>query len=255
LNWARSWSGFAFGSALATAPGFIYAAGHWEGRIDLDPGPGVDVREPSGGYLVKLSDDGDYVWGRLEAGCSSLQVADDASIWCLRSTPTSLVAFESDGAVRPVALEFPTLERPRLQVSADRLYVTGGFDKRLELKAGDAELIRVHRSYPSAGALVTLDLQGTILSARSLSEPITDLALAPDGILALGALGNVFWDYSDSVSKLQLSAADDGDGLLLASNQTEFAVIGRATPSTDLDPGLPVVAPPEESWFVSRFRF
>ena len=103
---------------------------------------------------------------------------------------------------------------------------------------------------------MTLDLQGKIVSARSFPEPITDLALAPDGILAVGALGSVFWDYSDGVSKLQFSATSTADGRpLLASNQTEFAVVGRATPSSDVDPGPQVVTPPEESWFVSRFRF
>jgi hypothetical protein len=256
LDWARSWTGFVFGQALTSAPGVIYAAGSWEGTLDLDPGPGVDPAGPSGGYLVKLSSDGNYVWGREEAGCTSLQVTDDASIWCLKAPPGSLAVFESDGSVRPGSVEFQTLEGARLQASADHLYVAGGFDKTLELNDGDAELVRVRRSYPSAGALVTVDLQGHIMSARSFPEPITDLALAPDGILAIGALGNVFWDYSDGVSKLQFSATSTADGRpLLASNQTEFAVIGRATPLSDVDPGPQVVTPPGESWFVSRFRF
>lgn len=65
-----------------------------------------------------------------------------------------------------------------------------------------------------------------------------------------------FWDYADGVSKLRLSAADAGDGLLLVSNPTEFAVVGEATQSTDVDPGPEVVTPPEvRSLFVSRFRF
>ena len=49
----------------------IYMCGHFQGTIDLDPGPGVDSHSTSGDsdcYVVKLTSDGDYIWGNSWGG-------------------------------------------------------------------------------------------------------------------------------------------------------------------------------------------
>ncbi len=49
----------------------IYMCGHFQGTIDLDPGPGVDSHSTAGDsdcYVVKLTSDGDYIWGNSWGG-------------------------------------------------------------------------------------------------------------------------------------------------------------------------------------------
>ncbi|HYJ09046.1 MAG TPA: hypothetical protein VEX18_08550, partial [Polyangiaceae bacterium] len=223
LGWVRSWAGFGFGLGLTRGPGVIYASGNFEGYVDLDPGPGTDAVQANDGYVVKLTDGGDYIWGRLAVGCSALRIAADDSVWCLGGSPASLAAaFESDGTVRDVALDLDAVDGARLEASAGNIYLAGSFSGRLELADGDVELVRVTRS--SAGALVTLDLQSKIVGARRFPEGLVGLAAAPDGILALDFHGSVFSDYADGDSKFQLTAAAEGSGLLLVSSPTEFAV-------------------------------
>lgn len=71
-QWGRHWGtsfSTAFGLAMA-ADGSLYVTGYFDGEIDLDPGPGVDMFTASGvgnatnGYLSKFDHDGNYLWGR-----------------------------------------------------------------------------------------------------------------------------------------------------------------------------------------------
>ncbi len=70
--WGRHWGSSettAFGIARA-GDGSLYVTGYFDGEVDLDPGPGVDVFMASGvgnatdGYLSKFDGDGEYLWGR-----------------------------------------------------------------------------------------------------------------------------------------------------------------------------------------------
>lgn len=255
FGWVRTWADSGVADAVVGASGVIYVAGIFDGSIDLDPGPGVDSRtSDDGGYLVKLTDAGDYVWGRLGTPCSSLRVAADESIWCLTYAPGYLAAFEADGAERPLQLEIRDLDSAKLATSGEHIYLAGAFPGLLEVTDGETELVRVTpNSY--AGALLTLDLDGKLVGARQLPEPLADVAAAPDGVLALDALGGVFADYADGVPKLRFTAAVEGAGSLLASSPTEFAVIGEAAEYTDVNPGPQMTSPAARSLFVSRFRF
>lgn len=75
-GWAVSWAGFypqwdAKGEYVtADTDGNVFSAGHWGGKVDFDPGPGIDMHETEhvyGGwldevYLSKFSPDGDFQW-------------------------------------------------------------------------------------------------------------------------------------------------------------------------------------------------
>ncbi|GAJ15526.1 unnamed protein product, partial [marine sediment metagenome] len=76
-QWVRVWgddghsgvSGIAFSSS-----GFICVGGGYEGTMDFDPGAGVDIHTPNGGYdlYVTLFDlDGNHLWTRAWGGDKS----------------------------------------------------------------------------------------------------------------------------------------------------------------------------------------
>ncbi len=53
------------------ATGNIYMCGHFNGTIDLDPGPGEDLHTTIGNsdsYVVKLTSDGNFIWGTSWGG-------------------------------------------------------------------------------------------------------------------------------------------------------------------------------------------
>lgn len=58
----------------------VYISAQFKGTIDLDPGPGEDLRTFDTGfnnvYLVKLNSDGDYVWGKSFEQITSNQSID-----------------------------------------------------------------------------------------------------------------------------------------------------------------------------------
>lgn len=69
--WARTWGTTVHGEVYDVAVGpddSVLVLGLFEGTIDLDPTAGTDMRTGPGahpGFIVKLSKDGDYVWGRV----------------------------------------------------------------------------------------------------------------------------------------------------------------------------------------------
>ncbi len=91
LEWARtlgstSWD-FAYSVALDEA-GSAYIVGEFQGGVDFDPGPGVDIRMSNGesdGFVLKLDSDGDYQWVRTFGG-SSIEVVTSIS-----ATDTELI--------------------------------------------------------------------------------------------------------------------------------------------------------------------
>ena len=78
FQWARSWQGSALDAAYdvcTDSSGNIYVCGDFGyflgGTIDIDPGPGTDVRNAVSWYdiwLCKLDPSGSFVWGRTWGG-------------------------------------------------------------------------------------------------------------------------------------------------------------------------------------------
>jgi hypothetical protein len=78
FQWARSWQGSALDAAYdvcTDSSGNIYVCGDFGyflgGSIDIDPGPGTDVRNAVSWYdiwLCKLDPSGSFVWGKTWGG-------------------------------------------------------------------------------------------------------------------------------------------------------------------------------------------
>jgi len=74
--WARKFSGESLQTAAGVAlssEGDILMAGHFAGSIDCDPGPDELIFENGSeldwqGYIVKLTEDGDLIWGKSFGG-------------------------------------------------------------------------------------------------------------------------------------------------------------------------------------------
>ena len=73
---------WAFGVAT-TAQGEVYVTGRASGTVDLDPGPGVDLRTSANTsfdvFVVKLDPQGAYLWGHLIGGNGN-DVGNDISV-------------------------------------------------------------------------------------------------------------------------------------------------------------------------------
>jgi len=111
--WARSMAGTGNTDEEATCAaidgsGNIYITGRFENAIDLDPGPAQALFTTRGGrdiFMVKLSPDGDYQWGKTIGGPGS----DYAS---------------------------------SIAVNNDKVYLTGGFTQTADFDPGATELSR-----------------------------------------------------------------------------------------------------------------
>jgi hypothetical protein len=72
--WRRRWGNGMETKATALAvdrDGDTYVAGSFDGEVDLDPGPGVDMQTGPGAYLSKFDKDGNLKWARTWKGVHS----------------------------------------------------------------------------------------------------------------------------------------------------------------------------------------
>ncbi len=89
-GYAHSWGGDGYDTAKAIAvdrSNHLYIAGEYSDMVDLDPGPGTDIRTGCGSYLAKYDAEGGYRWGRTweesTPGLSTrgLAVADNGDVY------------------------------------------------------------------------------------------------------------------------------------------------------------------------------
>ncbi len=147
--------------AVAVAPdGSIYATGHYEGAVDFDPGPGVDVHTSGAGifeaFLLKLAADGSFVWAKTFAQGDG------------EGAQGMALGIAEDGSV----------------------YLGGGFSGTIDLDPGSATL---SASAYGAGFLVKLTSGGELAWGRALGgakcqgEGVSGLALRSDGAVWVAA--------------------------------------------------------------------
>lgn len=256
FDWVRTWADESVANSVTAGAGSIYVSGTIAGQeLDLNPGSGVDLvslEDASAGYLLKLTDAGDYLWGNVTIPCDSLAMASDGSVWGLDSTFIGLVAFESDGTARQTP-SILGLSSVNMATTPGKVHVSGEFQGKLELGEGAAAIVRVQPQY--ATALVTLDLQGRVGAIHSVHEVVEGLAAAPDGVIAVTADGTLFQAYADGTSKFRLSRGAGDLARLITSNPNGFAVVGLADDGTDVDPGPLVRSPETPSLFISTYTF
>ena len=73
--WGRTWGRSVFFTRVhgvaADIGGYVYVTGQYDGKVDFDPGPGVDEHTANGGwdvYVTKFSPTGEHVWARTWGG-------------------------------------------------------------------------------------------------------------------------------------------------------------------------------------------
>jgi len=94
----------------------IYAVGTFEGEVDFDPGPGEEIVDATGGYVNKLTSDGDFV---------------NALVWEV----DNLLYFIAYGVYAD---------------SNDDIYVAGSFSNELDLDPGPGEDLHTCEAYRDA---------------------------------------------------------------------------------------------------------
>ncbi len=88
--WVRTWGGVGFDYANGICHGpwdNVYVTGSFEGNVDFDPGPTVDIRSGNGrdAYLVKYHWNGEYDWARTWGG-DGFDIGEDVA-----ASPTGYV--------------------------------------------------------------------------------------------------------------------------------------------------------------------
>jgi len=219
--------------ALAATPdGGLVVGGYFTEPIDLDPGPGTDLRAPIGswnGWLVKLSAGLDYEWGGVYAAgggedVSSLAAAPDGRI---------AVVVKSKG---PVDAD-PGAGETIIEVSA-----SGG--NTLVWLAGDGRLLEARRLgdtrrvFPETA--VVFDYAGRLYAVSTFigsfdpgggAVPLTTLG-GDDVVL------NVFDTAAGLVESVRLGSAEDEIAPALAlGSEGEVLIGGWFERMLDLDPG------------------
>lgn len=159
--WTRSFPepGVAFGAVAAAADGAVVVVGVFNGSIDLDPGPGVDLHDSGAlqsdqALVVKLASDGSLVWGRTFAGTT----------------------YRSYSSAVGVAVD-----------AADSVYVSGIFDSEVDFDPGSGMALRTAPLVGDA-MLVKLTAAGDFswvqtINNRDCHTELWSVAVATDGTI------------------------------------------------------------------------
>jgi hypothetical protein len=263
LTWARVIMGIdSIGQLSTDASGAVYAAGSFQGQVDLDPGTGQDVHQDysGSGFLLKLDASGNFAWSRLVDGESQeiwfgVSVAPDGSVWGIgRHYGSAVIAgallpdeagafiagFEPTGALRRLAnLEgVYNAYSPFYKLSAgtDALHVSGPYQgSDLDPGAGV-----VNRYSPEQSAFVVhLSSAAAYREAHVFpSYDFPELAGSPSGVL-VGARGtNEIRAFShDGTSSWTMRIGDQFGLGYVVSSSTHFIVLGGEYGAADYDPG------------------
>ncbi|AVI52265.1 hypothetical protein C5O00_14300 [Pukyongia salina] len=122
----------------------IYLSAYFEGSIDLDPGPNQDIRTNSAlgfeqSYIVKLNNDGEYIWGEAFENVSANQYTNIQSI-----------SFDSN----------------------ENVFLAGEFQSTIDLDFGVGEHLI---NGPGGSAFfLKIDKDGEFLWAETLLAPLED---------------------------------------------------------------------------------
>jgi hypothetical protein len=253
--WTQSFSepGVALGAVAAAADGAVVAVGVFNGSIDLDPGPGVDLHESgttqsNQALVVKLAADGSLVWGRTFEGTQD----------------------RSYSSADAVAVD-----------ATDAVYVAGIFTSEVDFDPGPGMELRTAPLVGDA-MLVKLTAAGDFswvqtISNRDCHTQLWSLAVATDGtVWGVGwtGTGPMCDDLPPSGPGSEpliaaYSAAGDARGVwelppsqfpaygsaVAAGPNGSVYVGGQASGLIDLDPGSGVAtrwAGPSQSGFVEK---
>jgi hypothetical protein len=225
--WARTLSivdgGWADAFTVSVAgDGAVYVGGSFEGRIDLDPGPGTAIQEGnSQGYLVKLSSAGTFIWGSAvggpDCGWGTVQrttLAGDGTLWVAGGLDgtcslgptdpdrdqsfeqqTFVAAFSPAGAYQKSWRLSMYSDRHSLSIAPDdSVYLGGEFGNVVDFDPGPGTVERAppldgDGNYMPAGFVVKFGKDGTFRWVMAFPTlDVDSVAALADGVLAIGDL-------------------------------------------------------------------
>lgn len=134
----------------AGIPGDIVVVGSFSGAADLDPGPGTYEPQGSGGFVLRLAEDGTFVWALPN----------------LLPTTAVHAAVDSGGA----------------------LYLAMGFDGTRDVAPGPEVFLVT--SPQSESLVVRLTPSGRFDWAATLGGPLSSLAAGKDGVMVAGSFSH-----------------------------------------------------------------
>jgi hypothetical protein len=166
--------------ALAGDGGVFVGGAFWDGSMDLDPGPGQDIRSTASdtddAYLVRVKSDGSYAWGYHFGGAASEMIA-------------GVVALTDGGVI-----------------------ITGSFGSSVNFAAPSGNDLRD----PAQGSLFITKLGPNreyrwTISAGSSATSAAGIAVLKDGFsVAGGAQGSGDFDPGPSIDRVTVASGATG---------------------------------------------
>lgn len=226
LAWVRTFSihtrewieGSVEGGRTVVAPdGTIYATGHFRGQVDLDPGPGLDLRGKTNdalafdAYLVKLSGAGTVIWAKTFAGSGDdslgpIAIAPSGLLWAGGSFGGSL---DCDPG--------PAVERLQAVSRTDALVV------QLDSSGNQQGCRAFVEAGPSGVASIAFESDGSAYVAVNVEGPDVVPPYGSTTVHKLAVSGSALW-VRRGLALAGGAAPVPGGGLLLAGQgQPAFA--------------------------------
>jgi len=294
--WGATLAGNSFGQSGSVvgvdtdASDAVYVATSFAGDIDVDPGPGMDVRSAvqSTGLLVKLSSAGALSWARTisNGDCSSalnaVTLASDGTAWvtgtfqsgCALGPPpvdggipasssldVLVAAFGSAGAPRGTwTFGGPTDDMASAIVAGTNgsIYVGGQAQGNVDFDPGPGV---VTRSLFGGGFVLNLATDGSFRWVETIEQTgVGSLAATPDGgVLAVWApsAGAIVTKLNaNGTSAWTLASGVSGaTAHSVAASATNFAIGGNHSGSSDFNPGAGIDIIFGDVTFLSRYSF
>jgi hypothetical protein len=241
--WTCTWGqklgeGIIGGTGVACDPqGNVFVGGSFHGRVDLDPGTGADIRGVpqdihGQGFIVKLTGDGAYEWGRvLDAKVASLDAGSSDGVCFAGSTSFSDDAFEmlSGGT--------PSFVPPEVAVGAVK---QDGSLSWCHLLPAENELLGgwgMTVAFNKSGEVCVAGFFSGELDLGEPNQPLVAANSVVSGFLAkYSSIGQLIWADSlsgdlDSVVTVLSLAPDDAGNVYLSG------WFGGTNHTVDFDPG------------------
>lgn len=279
FRWTRVWgsAGNDECAGVAVGGGAVVVAGNFVGTLDLDPTAGVDPRGSAGqrdGFVVKLTTNGAYQWGRtlgaggddhiedvaldppgnvLLAGGFQGTVdfdpgtgidshmsggSDDIFAWKLTAAGAHVWAYTVGNAQREEAYGITSS-------ASGAVYLTGRFRTGFDFDPGDGTDLII--AFGATDAFLTaLAADGTYRWTRTFGGNSTDagndVLVTPSGnVVVCGS----FWetvDFDPGPGSLPFTATGEGDAFVVSLNESGELLWARAFGGPDLDEALSVAA-------------
>lgn len=230
LQWARLLTGavFSVSSVAADGAGNVYLGGRFSGgNVDFDPGPGLAPSQAtSGGFVLKLDAEGNFVWVYQSKATVSGLAVDDAGAVTVVGTFQYTVDFDCGPAVVSVTSTSSSLDAYVLRLNA----------------AGEFQWVRTMGSDSTDWAYdACLDEVGNVYVTGQFGGTV-DFDPGPATVnLTAGSRSAFVWKLNPAgeyLQAIQLGAGGQVTGMCIALDSNgDIVLAGKFLGTTDLDPG------------------